>query len=67
MDTVEIRLIFQLSIFWIKADTMATSQLMTGKRIPHFGRNSLISTRSFGVIFILCHIVEMMLPSILDR
>ena len=30
---------------------MATSHLMTGKHIPHFGLNSLISTLSFGEIF----------------
>ena len=30
---------------------MATSQLMTGKHIPHFDLNSLISTLSFGEIF----------------
>ena len=29
MDNVEIRLIFWLPIFWIKAVTMATSHLMT--------------------------------------
>ena len=27
---------------------MATSHLMTGEHIPHFGLNSLISTFSFG-------------------
>ena len=37
--------------FRIKAITMTTSYLMTGKRIPHFGLNSLISTLSFGQIF----------------
>ena len=31
---------------------MATSHLMTGKHIPHFGLNSLISTLSFGEIFL---------------
>ena len=52
MDTVEIRLIFYLSIFGlIKAVTMATSHLMTGKLIPHFGLSSLIFTLSFGEIF----------------
>ena len=30
---------------------MATSHLMTGKHIPHFGLNSLISTLSFCEIF----------------
>ena len=30
---------------------MATSHRMTGKHIPHFGLNSLISTISFGEIF----------------
>ena len=30
---------------------MATSHLLTGKHIPHFGVNSLISTLSFGEIF----------------
>ena len=30
---------------------MATSHLMTGKHIPHFGLNSLTSTLSFGEIF----------------
>ena len=30
---------------------MAISQLMTGKHIPHFGLNSLISTLPFGEIF----------------
>ena len=30
---------------------MATSHLMTGKHIPHFGLNSLISTLSFREIF----------------
>ena len=30
---------------------MATSYLMTGKHIPHFGLNSLISTLSFSEIF----------------
>ena len=30
---------------------MPTSHLMTGKPIPHFGLNSLISTLSFGEIF----------------
>ena len=43
MDTVEIRL-FIVANIWIKAITMATSNLMTGKHIPHFGLNSLIST-----------------------
>ena len=37
--------------FWIKVVTMATSHLMTGRYIPHFGLNSLISTLSFGEIF----------------
>ena len=47
MDTVEIRL-----IFWIKAVIMATSHLiMTGKHIPHFGLNFLISTLSLDEIF----------------
>ena len=50
MDTVEMRLIFWLSNFWIKAVTMATSYLMTGRYIPNFGLNSLISTLSFGEI-----------------
>ena len=30
---------------------MATSHLMTGKHIPHFGLNSLISTLSFSENF----------------
>ena len=30
---------------------MATSYLMTGKHISHFGLNSLISALSFGEIF----------------
>ena len=34
MGTVKIRLIFWLSIFWIKGVTMATSHLMTGRYIP---------------------------------
>ena len=51
MDTVEIRIIFLVVNFWIKAVTMATSHLMTGKHIPHFGLNSLTSTLSFGEIF----------------
>ena len=51
MDTVEIRLIFVVVNFWIKAITMATSHLMTGRYIPHFGLNSLISTPSFSEIF----------------
>ena len=37
--------------FWIKAVTMDTSHLITGKHIPHFGLNSFISTLSFGEIF----------------
>ena len=37
--------------FWMKAVTMATSHLMTGRYIPHFGLNSLISTLSFGENF----------------
>ena len=41
MDTVEIRLIFCLSIFGIKSVTMATSHLMTGRYIPHFGLHFL--------------------------
>ena len=35
----------------VTAVTMATSHLMTGKHMPHFGLNSLISTLSFGEIF----------------
>ena len=51
MDTVEIRH-FLVVNFWIKAITMATSHLMTGKHIPHFGLNSVIlSTLSFSEIF----------------
>ena len=46
---------------------MATSLLMTGKHVPHFGLNSLISTLSFGEIFsYFCHIMEMTLPNILN-
>ena len=37
--------------FWIKAVTMATSHLMTGKHIPYLGLNYLISALSFGEIF----------------
>ena len=37
MGTVKIR-----PIFWFKGVTMATSHLMTGRYIPHFGLNSLI-------------------------
>ena len=51
MDTVEIRLIYLVVNFWVKAVTNATSHLMTGKHIPHFGLNSLVSTLSFGEIF----------------
>ena len=46
MDTVEIRLIYLVVNFWNKAVTNATSHLMTGKHIPHFGLNSLVSTLS---------------------
>ena len=42
---------FLVVSFWIKAFTMATSHLITGKHIPHFGLNSLTSTLSFGEIF----------------
>ena len=51
MDTVETRLIFLVVNFWIKAVTMGTSHLMTGRYFPHFGLNSLISTLSFGEFF----------------
>ena len=37
--------------FWIKAVTMATFHLITGRYIPYFGLNSWISTLSFGGIF----------------
>ena len=42
---------FLVVSFRIKAFTMTTSHLMTGKHIPHFGLKSLISTLSFGQIF----------------
>ena len=51
MDTVENKAYFLVVDFWIKAVTMATSHLMAGKHIPHFGLNSLISTLSFGEFF----------------
>ena len=52
MDTVKIRLTYVLVVnFWIKAVTMVTSHLMTGRYIPHFGLNSLIFILSFGEIF----------------
>ena len=47
MDAVEIRLIFLVVNFWIKAVTMATSHLMTGRFIPHFDLNSLINIYTF--------------------
>jgi len=37
--------------FWIKAITMATSHLMTGRYILHFGLNSLIFILSFCEMF----------------
>ena len=37
--------------FWIKAVTMVSSHLMTGRYIPHFDLNSLIFLLSFGEIF----------------
>jgi len=42
MGTVKIRLFFLVVKVWIKAIAMATSHLMTGRSIPHFGINSLI-------------------------
>ena len=51
MGTVKIRLIFLVVNFWIKTVTMATSHLMTGRYIPHFGLNSLIFIFSFGKTF----------------
>ena len=46
------------------AITMTTSHVMTGRWIPIFGLNSLIFILSFGEFFILCLIVEMILPDI---
>jgi len=37
--------------FWIKAITMTTYHLMTGRCIPHFGLYSLIFILSFGEMF----------------
>jgi len=51
MRTVKIRLIFLVVSFWIKAVTMATSHLMTGRYVPHFGLNSLIFILSLAEIF----------------
>ena len=51
MGTVKIRLIFLVINFWIKTVTMATSHLMTGRYIPHFGLYSLIFVLSFGENF----------------
>jgi len=51
MGTVKRRLSFWLSVFWIKAVTMATAHLMTGRYIPHFGLNSLIFILPLGLIF----------------
>ena len=49
MDTVKIRLMFWLSIF-IKAVTVVTAHLMTGRYIPH-DLNSLLFILSFGEMF----------------
>ena len=38
--------------FWIKAVTMATFHLMTGRYIPHFDLNCLTFILSFGEIFL---------------
>ena len=53
MNTVESKLkaCFLVVNFRIKAVTMVTSHLMTAKRIPYFGLNSLTFTLSFGDIF----------------
>ena len=51
MDTVEIRLIFLVVNFWIKAVTTATSHLITNRYSPHFSLNSSISTLYFGEFF----------------
>ena len=49
------------------AGTMATSHLMMGRYIPILVLNSLIFTVYFPLVnfFILCHIMEMILPDIL--
>ena len=39
---LKIRLVFWFSVFWIKAVSMATSYLMTGRYMNHFGWNSSI-------------------------
>ena len=36
---------------WIKAVTMVTAHLMTGRYIPHFDLNSLIFIHSFSELF----------------
>ena len=41
MGTVKVRLMFLLLNFWIKAVSMASSYLMTGRYIPYCGLNSL--------------------------
>ena len=51
MGTVRIGLMFRLSIFWIKAITMATYHLKTGRYIPHFHVTFLIFILSFREIF----------------
>ena len=56
--------------FWIKVVNMATSHLITSRHIPHFGLKSLISTLSFGESFSYfnyCHVMEIILPTILNR
>ena len=63
MGTAKIRLTFCLSIFWIKAITMATSHLMTPSYNPYFGLTFLTFLR--WIFFILCHIMEI-LPNILN-
>ena len=52
--------------FWIKVVTMATSYLMTGKHIPQFGLANLLNIYTFlrWNFFILCHIMEIILPNI---
>ena len=40
MGTVKIKAYVLVVNFWIKAVTMTTSHLMTGRYIPHFGLSS---------------------------
>jgi len=51
MGTVEIRLSFWLFYFWMKAVTMATSNLITDRYNPHFGLNDLIFILSLAEVF----------------